>query len=199
LTPGNREYIIMSIDINLNERRRLLKYYRCRICGDVYMGTAAPTNCPYCGAPGEYLVEARDWTDENLTITELSEVSRANLEKAIQLEVNNTLFYRDASANADTIELQGIFKCLAKVEKEHISVIKKILNADPPPPADDRELAVEDDTTNLRVAKSLEEHATSFYARSADEAVEPRVKTVFKALSEIEAEHIREEGRLLDE
>jgi len=175
-----------------------LKYYRCRICGDVYMGTAAPTNCPYCGAPGSYLVEARDWTDENETIGELSEVSRKNLEKAIQLEVNNTLFYREASWHADTAELQGVFKCLSKIEKEHISVLGKILKHDPPYQSDDREIAVEDDNTNLRVAKTLEEQATAFYRSSASQAVELRVKAVFTALSEIEAEHIREEGRLLD-
>jgi rubrerythrin len=176
-----------------------MTYYRCRICGEVYMGCSAPTNCPYCGAPGVYLVEAKDWTDENETITELSKISLSNLEKAIQLEVNNTLFYREASWRADTIELQGIFKCLSKTEKEHVSVLGKILKHDPPELTDDREIAVEDDMTNLRVAKALEEYASSFYALSATQAVEERVKVVFTALSEIESEHIKEEGRLLNE
>jgi len=175
-----------------------MEYYRCRICGEVYMGESAPDNCPFCGAAGNYLVAAKDWTDENTTIGELSKVSRTNLEKAVQLEVNNTLFYREASWYARTVELQGIFKYLSKIEKEHISVIGKLLKQEPPDPSDDREIASEDDTENLQVAKALEEKAAAFYTQSASEAVETRVNTVFTALAEIESGHISEEGRLLD-
>ena len=38
-----------------------IKVFRCRICGDPYIGTAAPTQCPFCGAPKRFFVEAKDW------------------------------------------------------------------------------------------------------------------------------------------
>ena len=94
----------------------------------------APSNCPYCGAKAKYLVPPEQWVDENLTITDLSDVSRRNLERALQLEVDNTPFYRDASAKASTMKLQGVFKGLAKVENEHATVIRKILKCEFPPP-----------------------------------------------------------------
>ncbi len=175
-----------------------MNFYRCRICGDVYMGTARPTNCPHCGAPKKYLVGAKDWKDENETIAELSDISRENLQKALQLEVNNAPFYRDAQANADDIELQGIFKCLAKIEAEHISVIKKILKCEPPAPEHGREKATNNTLENLRLAHSREVFAASFYARAAEQAVEPRVKQVFTALSEIETDHIEVESGLIE-
>lgn len=176
-----------------------MKFFRCQICGDVFIGTEKPSNCPYCGSKDRYLVPAAEWTDENLTITELSAVSRRNLEKALQLEVDNAPFYRDASARAKTMHLQGAFKGLAKVEAEHASVVRKILKCEPPLPGPDAERAVDDDMGNLRLAHEREVEASRFYAASALEAVEPRVKKVFIALSQIEADHIMVEKELLGE
>ncbi|MBI5189774.1 MAG: ferritin [Nitrospirae bacterium] len=167
-----------------------MKFFRCEICGEVYMGKSRPSNCPHCGALGKYLVPAADWTDENLSITELSDVSRSNLEKALQLEVNNAPFYRDASANAKTVELQGVFKALGKVEAEHASLVRKILGCEFPKPEPGREMATKDDTENLRIAHEREVFAAGFYKRASMNAAEPRVKKVFLALSEIETDHI---------
>jgi len=27
-----------------------MKMYRCRICGETYLGAEAPSHCPFCGA-----------------------------------------------------------------------------------------------------------------------------------------------------
>jgi len=175
-----------------------MEFFRCQICGDVYMGKTRPSNCPYCGAMGKYLVPAREWTDENETVGVLSGVSKGNLEKALMLEVNNTPFYREASANAATMELQGIFKGLAKVENEHATLIRKILKCDMPPPDENRERATKDDNENLRMAHIREKFAAGFYRKAAVEASEPRVKKVFVALSEIENDHIQLEDELLN-
>ena len=43
-----------------------------------------PSNCPFCGAKDKYLVDAAEWADENLSIDMLSEISKTNLEKALQ-------------------------------------------------------------------------------------------------------------------
>jgi len=175
-----------------------MSFYRCQICGEVYMGKVKPSNCPHCGALGKYLVPAEQWTDENETITSLTDISRENLSKALQLEVNNSPFYRDASAGAHTMELQGIFKALGKIEAEHASLIRKILDCEMPNPEPGREKATPDDLENIRLAHEREVFATSFYEGAAAKAVEPRIKKVFTALSEIENDHINVEAGLLE-
>jgi len=174
-----------------------MQFFRCQICGDVYMGTLAPSNCPYCGAKAKYLVPPEQWVDENLTITKLSDVSRQNLERALQLEVDNTPFYRDASAKASSLKLQGVFKGLAKVENEHATIVRKILKCEFPPPDPARSVATGDDAENLRVAHEREIDASKFYAQSSVQANEPRVKKVFLALAEIEADHMKLERELM--
>jgi len=144
------------------------------------------------------MVSAADWVDENESMGELSDISRSNLEKALQLEVNNKAFYADASARADLVELQGIFKNLSKIEGEHASTIRKMLKVEPPAPEDDRKSASDSIHDNLEAAREREIFASSFYAQAAGEAVEERVKKVFNTLSEIESDHIQLETALLD-
>jgi hypothetical protein len=174
-----------------------MNFYQCLICGEVYMGDAVCSNCPFCGAKAKYFVPPAEWVDENIGIGELSEISRGNLEKALQLEVNNAPFYQNAMNKAKSIELQGIFKYLSKIEREHQSVARKILKCGLPDPEPGKEIAGDDDTANLRAALEREKSATAFYAQSAKEAAEPRVKKVFLALSEIESDHVKLEGSRL--
>jgi len=126
-----------------------MNFYRCLICGEVYMGDAVCSNCPFCGA------------------------------------------------KAKSIELQGIFKYLSKIEREHQSVARKILKCGLPDPEPGKEIAGDDEMENLRAALEREKSATAFYAQAAKEAVEPRVKKVFVALSEIESDHVKLEGSRL--
>lgn len=174
-----------------------MNFYRCQICGDVYMGKEKPSNCPFCGAKSKYLVKTEKWVDENLSINSLSEISKKNLEKALQLEVNNAPFYRDAMNRSKNITLQGIFKYLSKIEAEHASAVKKILKCELPQPEQGKETAVDDDMDNIRAAHEREKAAAAFYRKSASESREPRVKKVFTALSEIETDHIMLEEKLL--
>jgi len=37
----------------------MVKLWRCVICGDCYVGTNPPTNCPFCGAQ-ELIQEAKE-------------------------------------------------------------------------------------------------------------------------------------------
>ena len=175
-----------------------MKFYRCQICGDPFMGDQMPTHCPFCGAHQDYMVAAADWTDENAAMGEISDTSRKNLGQALQLEVNNKAFYADASAVTDSIELQGIFKNLTKIEGEHASTIKKMLQVEPPAPEPGRDRASDRDHENLMEARGREEKASAFYGQAASEATEERVIKVFKALSEIESDHIQLETELLE-
>lgn len=174
-----------------------MKFYRCLICGEVYMGESKPTNCPFCGVHEKYLTANDEWVDENLDLGELSETSHNSLEKALQLEVNNSPFYRDAMSNTSNLELQGIFKYLSKIEGEHASTIRKILKCDLLEPEEGKEVAFNDDRANLEAAHAREVAATAFYNQAASEATEKRVKKVFLALSEVEADHIQLESDLL--
>lgn len=162
------------------------------------MGKEKPSNCPFCGAKDTYLVEAAEWVDENLSIDKLSEISKRNLEKALQLEVNNAPFYRDAMSKTKNTALQGVFKYLSKIEAEHASAVKKILRCELPQPETGKEAATDDDMKNLKAAHEREKAAAAFYRQAAQEAAEPRVKKVFIALSEIETDHIILEEKLLE-
>ncbi len=163
---------------------------RCQICGEVFIGTARPSNCPFCGVKSKHLVPTEQWTDENLTVTALSEISRANLARSLQLEVNAGPFYRDASEKARSINLQGVFKGLAKVESEHASVFRKLLKCEFPAPEPAESVSLGDEWEDLKVALEREHVATELYSRFSKEAVEPRVKKVFAAISEVESGHI---------
>ena len=174
-----------------------MEFRRCLICGDVYLGLERPSRCPYCGGAGEFLVPAVEWVDENRSVGELSALSQRNLERALQLEVDNGPFYSEAMDHADTIELEGAFKYLSKVEREHASVIRKILGGELLAPSADRPRGIADTDANLRTARQLELEAIAFYSQASAEAVEERVRRVFRALAEVETDHADQEAGFL--
>ncbi|HEY5433454.1 MAG TPA: ferritin, partial [Coriobacteriia bacterium] len=69
-----------------------MKMYRCRICGETYLGSEAPAMCPFCGAHAEFMTDPRDYPVDTNEI-QLTEVERADLETAIDIELSNTRFY----------------------------------------------------------------------------------------------------------
>lgn len=163
-----------------------MQIYRCNICGDPYIGSQKPTHCPFCGAHAEYLVDAKDWHDKN-NVT-LSEISRKNLLEALQLEVNNSAYYKQAFENAKDPYYLALFKALSKIEAEHAAAIIKIVKAERPDPK--AVTALESEKEYLALAHERELKATAFYAKSIEEAVEERVRELFTALVEIEKDHI---------
>jgi len=166
-----------------------LKMYRCRICGEIYLGYEAPANCPFCGAHVEFMLmpEAFDPSINDITITE---VERADLESSIDLETSNTRFYLGMTERHDNDTLRATYKRLAKVEAEHCSVFCKLAKISKP---DD--LLTAGETTGSwasDIAESLtrENRATALYATFAGRATNPRLKEVWAAISAVEADHI---------
>ncbi|MDZ7798682.1 MAG: hypothetical protein U5L76_03645 [Patescibacteria group bacterium] len=106
----------------------MIKLYRCEICGDAYIGDEAPTNCPFCGAKQKFIKEAKE-AKVNFDV-ELNEKDRANVERALEVEISNVAFYKCAEEKTDDEEGKILFKALKKVEAEHASVWKKILKLD---------------------------------------------------------------------
>ena len=165
------------------------KLFRCRICGDPYLGSEAPSFCPFCGAPQKYLVPAADYVDRN-TVPNLSARSRANLEKALDLEVRNAAFYMCAADCAPDPFDKAMFKALWRTEAEHASLICKLLKVPKPEIKPDTKACLVDPKANFAAAQEHEQSAVVFYGQSAAEATEDRVKEVFTALTEVETYHI---------
>ncbi|TFG01361.1 MAG: ferritin [Promethearchaeota archaeon] len=173
--------------------------YVCKICGEAYIGEEIPSRCPFCGAYQKYLVEAKDYDDtEPLTTfdVDLNKKDKANAEKALDVEISNTLFYKCASKKSNSLEGQKLFKILSKVENEHASVWKKILKLDKIDMSK-KEQCVVDYVKNLEDSHFREDRAIKFYNKAAEEATNPRVKEIFKAFVEVETDHLKlSEARL---
>lgn len=169
-----------------------MKIITCKICGEVYIGKEKPPTCPFCGVTQGFLTEAKDWVS-NYDI-ELSEISRKNLEAALELELSNTAFYECAKNTLSNQEVALMFKGLMKVEREHASVFRKILKPASDPVVNE---TCEDDALKCLEASAVrEERATNFYKKAMEEAVEPRLKEIFGAIMATEKDHLKLDGEM---
>lgn len=167
-----------------------VQVYVCKICGEAYIGAEKPSRCPFCGAYDKHLVDSKEYDDTGDWDVELNETDKANVEKALGVEISNTLFYKCASKKVKSLDGQKLFKILSKVESEHASVWKKILKLDKidwnPP-----ESCVDDYTADLEDSHKREERAIKFYGEAANVAKSERVKQIFKAFLEVETDHLK--------
>ena len=167
-----------------------VKVFRCRICGDPYIGTEAPTQCPFCGAPLRFFVEAQDWNPDEFNVN-LSDISKKNLESALQLELDNAAFYdcaKNAADKAGDYYSLAKFKALMKVEREHASAISKFLKISRPEL--EKQACNANSKANSKEGWEREDRAIKAYAKFKYEATEPRLKEFFAALVEIETDHL---------
>lgn len=165
-----------------------METFRCRVCGEVYIGKKNPGSCPFCGAHESYFVLAREWS--LIKADKLSEVTQENLKKALDIEINNTNFYQAVSGSTTDLYLQGLFKGLSKVEREHASSICKHLGISKPDSEAGKEALQDSDKENIAEADRREKRAVKFYGEAASAAIETKMKDFFKALIQIEADHI---------
>ncbi len=171
----------------------MVKVFRCKICGEGYIGDSAPTHCPFCGAHEEHIVSASEWKWPRV---ELSEVSRKNLLAALDLEVSNSEFYFCAARKASNEADQVMFKRLAKVEREHADTIVKLLKSGGHEISKDKDVCSNENVDNLRESNERETNAIAHYSRFLSESTEERVREVFSAIIEIEKDHLSlSEGR----
>lgn len=165
-----------------------MKVYRCGICGEVYIGEEKPRSCPFCGAHESYFVLAKEWS--LIKADKLSDISRENFKKALDLEINNTNFYKAVSEKSKDTYVQSMFKGLSKVEREHASTICKHLRIEKPESNIGLDKAVDSDEENIKEANRREKRAVKFYGEAATQTPEPEIKEFFRALSQIESDHI---------
>lgn len=166
--------------------------YKCLICGDPYVGTGKPTNCPFCGAHQRLITPAEEYEPE--VLDELTGKSRENLQKALELEVGNSAFYRGASKVADTVAGQALFSALARIEAGHASVLCRMLGIEKPEELYETGDCSPAHSENLAESHKREKRAISLYGRFLDEAKEPRVRMVLEAFIEIEKDHLSFSG-----
>ncbi|MHB1016942.1 MAG: rubredoxin-like domain-containing protein [Coriobacteriia bacterium] len=166
-----------------------LKIYRCRICGEVYLGYSAAENCPFCGAHVEFL-EAPEAYPVDINDLQITESERADLEASVELETANCRFYLGMAQRKDNEVLRVTYKRLAKVEAEHCELFCKLLRVDQP-----ADLLTPGETTGAwatDIEESLrrENRASHLYTTFADRATNERLKEVWSAVAEVEADHI---------
>jgi len=166
-----------------------MRIHRCRICGESFLGVDAPSNCPFCGAHREHFVDPKDFpTDINDVV--LTELERADLESAVELERSNTRFYLGMAEHKDNDTLRSTYKRLARIEAEHCSVFSKLLGqskpADLTTPAD----VPADWRANIDESLVRENRASGLYAQFAAQATSLRLREIFEAVSVVELDHI---------
>ncbi|MBW2988712.1 ferritin [Candidatus Woesearchaeota archaeon] len=166
----------------------MVKLWRCEICGDPYIGDEPPANCPFCGAKGKYVKEFKE-AKVSFDVS-LNRKDNANAEHALKVEVSNAAFYFCAAEKVSAgLEGQKLFKALGKVEAEHASIWKKILNLSEIPKGDDP--CSEDYKEDLEDSHERETRAIRFYAQAAKEAENKRIKQIFEALVGVETDHLK--------
>lgn len=166
----------------------MIKLFRCRICGDPYIGESAPSRCPFCGAYQPFMVEIKDYR-ETFDV-ELNDRDRKNAQKALEVEISNSQFYFCAAEKTESDEVKHLFKALGKVEAEHASIWRKILKL-PKEPLPKSEACSTSNNENLKESHERETAAIEFYRQSMNESENPRVKQIFAALVQVETDHLK--------
>jgi rubrerythrin len=168
---------------------QMTQLFRCKICGEAYVGEAKPTHCPFCGAHTRWLVEAKDYIEPQAP--ELTAISRKNLEFTYDLEIGASQIYHCIRKKTGDEFILGMFKAISKVELEHAELVGKLIGRDPACAIPFKgELCTDDRNDSLGKTKDLETNAIRHYKKFLEEATEPRVKDIFQALIEVEQDHL---------
>lgn len=165
-----------------------MNVYRCRICEEPCLGSTQPSHCPFCGAHAEQFVLAAEY--QPVPVGELSKKSRENLERALELEVGNSRFYRGAAQVADLEAGRSLFSALAKVEAEHGAILCRMLGIAKPEELYEPGECSPSHKENLTESHKRETRAIQLYKRFFEESNEERVKQVLGAFVEIETDHL---------
>lgn len=169
-----------------------MKIYRCLICGDTFVQANKPSRCPYCGSSEEYIVETEVYPSDINAITPTTQEA-ADLIKACQLEYANMKYYSELGAiDPHDGALPSLYRHLAKIEREHLSVFSKLLKM----PSDSIEFQVgvpipaHDWSDDIMLSSTQEVEARDFYTLAANRASNPRIAQVFTAIAAVEQDHI---------
>lgn len=172
--------------------------YRCEICGEVYLGSEKPEECPFCGAHQNFVkaLGKEDYSRVKVIEPKITEESLKDIKEAIELEVENYLFYDCAASKTEEKDKAETFERLSKVEMEHAKALADLgrLNRDIIEKKKN-ELAQpdcsEDYVKNFQKSHEVEDRAIKEYSKFAKKAPETQIKKFFAALVSIERDHLR--------
>ena len=165
----------------------MMNPYRCEICGEPYLGPNPPERCPFCGSAGKLVLPAAEWL--NYGKVEMCEQSYQDCKKALELELDNYAYYKCSVSKADNQVTEAIFKRLAEQELEHAEVFAEAMGI-PLPEVPECKCCSKDDSNNYVKSNKHESRAINFYIEAANRAPEPRIKQIFRAISEVENQHL---------
>lgn len=165
-----------------------MNLYICEICGDAYIGTEKPSDCPFCGAKNNFIKPAAEAQPIVNIKSEISELSRKNLMETLALETRATAIYTCMAGKAPEYNIQKMYKRLAKVELEHAIIVTKLLGMQMP--EINQETCGDANKENFEKTIELEDHATELYKKFAAEATEDHIRKFFGALMQVERGHI---------
>lgn len=163
--------------------------YRCRICGETYLGDEAPAQCPFCGAHRQFMVSPREYPAD-INDVDLTEVERADLETSVEVERSNARFYLGMAQRKDNDTLRSAYKRLSRVEAEHCSLFCKLLKVGKPADIDEPGETTGSWISDIEDSVRRETRAKALYAEFAARATSPRLREVFEAVSAVESDHI---------
>jgi rubrerythrin len=163
----------------------MAKLYVCKICGEPYIGEEA-ADCPFCGAPKNYLRPAEEYSE--IWKTGLSEQEKKDIEATLKLEVNATAYYDDVSKKQEKYsKYNRLYKQLARVEKEHMEIAAKLLGIELPELKGEKSKgSIKKD---LKRTHELESTAVELYTQFLKNAGNANIKTFFVALIHAEKGH----------
>lgn len=169
--------------------------WRCLICGEIYLGTECPSNCPFCGAHIIHIIRPPEGGNPKVIDVgdaggELTEKEKENLDKSIETEYESMMFYSFIAKKAGPVEVRGIFKRLARVESEHLSLFCKLRGVKKPtsPP---KPMSSEESWSDVATRSSrMETNAHSLYVKFAKETDKPRLMEVWGAVAQVELDHM---------
>ena len=170
-----------------------MEFYRCRICGETYLGDSAPSRCPFCGVTADFFLLTQQFP-EDINDIQITELERTDLMRATQLELDNARFYRALSTHREEPKLASAYKRLANVEAEHCSLFCKLAGVSKPANLLEPSEAPDDWCANISESLAREQNAAAFYAEAATRATNPRIAEVLTAVSAVERDHIQLDG-----
>lgn len=165
-----------------------MNLYICEICGDAYIGKEKPSDCPFCGAKGNFIKSGNEAEPIAEIKTELSELSKKNLLETLALETRANAIYLCMAGEAKNYQIMKMYKRLAKVELEHAIIATKLL--DIIMPEIEPQNCSSEDLENFKKTIELEDHAVELYRKFAAESSEAHIRKFFGALMQAEMGHI---------
>lgn len=145
-------------------------------------------SCPFCGVSNKYL------SDDKLNMVKALNIDNTTiniLDKAVKLEIFNGDFYKKASILAKNQKVKSLLEQLSRIEYTHSRIHMKLGGFKVTPVL--KELNYDkynSDELLLEMANKREIHAVEFYSRYFSEVNDVNIKCVFKALLNVEKEHI---------